>query len=95
MNADMAWARLSAALRDSAPGCAGLDIFTADQLTGDQLDFCDGICTRCPVFDLCDAFALAARVQAGFWAGRLFSPKATTTAPGGLSRHSHEQEKST
>lgn len=91
MNADEAWASLNAFLRGVAPLCRGLDLFTADRLTDDQLDLCASICSRCPVAGLCGAYAASARVQSGFWAGHFYSPKGITTAPGG-SRQSIERQ---
>ena len=69
MTADEAWLSLNAALQDREPECAGLGLFTADGLSDADRAVCASICARCPVIDLCDAYASAAGVTAGFWAG--------------------------
>ena len=43
--------------------------FVANRLTDEQRSECASICARCPVIDLCDAYATAAKVDFGFWAG--------------------------
>ncbi|MEU4014604.1 WhiB family transcriptional regulator [Microbacterium sp. NPDC028030] len=69
MSADEAWEDLKAALEHYAPPCSGLHLFTADSRTDDQRDACAVICARCPIRDLCNHFAVASRVDSGFWAG--------------------------
>ena len=75
MSAEAAWDALNEALDDYTPGCSGLPLFTADSRTDDERETCEVICARCPVFDLCDAYATAAKADAGFWAGADRSPK--------------------
>lgn len=89
VTADDAWDALHASLRESLPPCADRALFTADRLSEEQRDECAAICATCSVASPCGAYAIAAKVKAGFWAGRLYSAK--NTAPGG-SRQSHEQE---
>ena len=69
MSADDAWSDLNAALEDYAPPCGGLHLFTADSRTDDQRAVCASICARCPITDLCNHYAVASRVDSGFWAG--------------------------
>lgn len=69
MSADEAWELLNAELEEVAPPCDGLDEFTADRLSDDERELCELICARCPLLDLCDAYASAAKVPSGFWAG--------------------------
>ncbi|MEZ0141044.1 WhiB family transcriptional regulator [Microbacterium sp. NRRL B-14842] len=69
MSTDDAWADLNAALEDYAPPCSGLHLFVADSRTDDQRDECSVICGRCPIRDLCHHYAVASRVDAGYWAG--------------------------
>ena len=75
MTTNDAWDELNAALEDVTPGCSGLPLFVADSRTDEQRAECEVICARCPVFDLCDAYATAAKADAGFWAGADRSPK--------------------
>jgi len=74
MSAEAAWDALNEALEDETPGCSGLPLFVADSRADEQRAACEVICARCPVFDLCDAYATAA-ADAGFWAGAERSPK--------------------
>lgn len=99
MSAEAAWGALNKALEEVTPGCSGLPLFTADSRTDDERATCEVICARCPVFDLCDAYATAA-ADAGFWAGAERSPKrrrASTTTDAGavISRQSSNTEKDT
>ncbi|WP_181015952.1 WhiB family transcriptional regulator [Microbacterium sp. BH-3-3-3] len=85
MNADTAWDALDAALDHEAPGCSGLDLFTADRRTDEQRDLCASICARCPLLDPCDDYATTAKVDSGYWAGveRAVSRRATRTPDAG------------
>jgi Transcription factor WhiB. len=85
VNADTAWDALNAALDQEAPGCSGLDLFTADRRTEEQRAMCASICARCPFIHPCDTYALAARVDFGYWAGveRAVSRRATRTPDAG------------
>jgi hypothetical protein len=78
MTADDAWGDLSASLEDSEPLCNGLELFTADRLPDEDRAWCASICALCPVTDLCDAYATAAKVTAGFWAGHFYTSKGKT-----------------
>lgn len=97
MTADAAWDALNEALEDVTPPCSGLPLFTADSLTDEQRAECSRICARCPIADLCDAYATAAKADAGFWAGVERSPKrrraATSTTDAGAVFPSNHQEK--
>lgn len=75
MTADAAWDALSSALEHVTPPCEGLDAFTADRLTDDERYMCESICAGCPLADVCEAYATAAQVESGFWAGRSYSLK--------------------
>lgn len=76
MTADEAWDALNAAMEDDAPLCEGQALFTTDGLNNEDRAVCASICVRCPVADLCNAYAMAAKMTSGFWAGRYYSPKA-------------------
>lgn len=67
--------RLNAALRQGAPPCADNPLFTRDGLTPDERDDCFAICEGCPVAGLCGAYADAANVRAGYWAGHSYTPR--------------------
>ncbi len=62
---------LTHAARDTAPACAADTRYTADrhQLTPEDLVDMRGTCNRCPLRELCHAYANTARPAAGFWAG--------------------------
>lgn len=64
------YAALHEAMKRSAPACRGNDAFTADRVPPDELTRLASICRACPVLSECDAFATAARPEAGVWAGR-------------------------
>lgn len=81
MTPDAAWVPLNEALQDYAPPCSGLPLFTADSRTDEQRAACASICARCPIADLCDAYATASKVDFGFWAGTDRSPQRRRTAP--------------
>lgn len=94
-SADIAWDALNEALEHYAPGCSGLPLFTADSRTDEQRAACEVICARCPIADLCDAYATAA-ADSGFWAGAERSPKrrraTMTTASGGSLTPTQQKE---
>lgn len=71
---DDAWDALSTALKAYTPRCSGLILFTADRLSADERAMCASVCARCPVADLCGAYATADKVTAGFWAGHQYTP---------------------
>lgn len=65
-----------AALHDAAdrkaPPCRGDERFVDDSVPVRDLR---PICERCPVFELCDAYRVAAKPPAGVWAGRRVQPR--------------------
>lgn len=75
MSADAAWEALNESVRDYAPPCTGLDVFTADRLSDEARAACASICASCPVADLCGAYATEAKVDSGYWAGRSYPQK--------------------
>lgn len=60
------WAALESALMDNSPPCAGDARFTLD----DPPDALAVICRRCPIRVACRVYAVKARPEAGYWAGR-------------------------
>lgn len=60
---------LTEAMRDTAPGCIGVDAFTADRIDADETAMLRSICAACPLSDPCGEFAAASRPSEGFWAG--------------------------
>lgn len=69
MSTDDAWEDLKAVLERYAPPCSGHDVFTAESRTELERAVCASICARCPIRDLCNHYAVASRVDSGFWAG--------------------------
>ncbi|WP_419719562.1 WhiB family transcriptional regulator [Microbacterium oxydans] len=69
MSADDAWEDLKAVLEHCAPPCSGHDVFLSADLTELERAVCTAICAGCPIRDLCNHYAVAARVDSGFWAG--------------------------
>lgn len=99
VTAEAAWDALNEALEDVTPPCNRLPLFVANYRTDDEREACEVICARCPVFDLCDAYAKAA-ADSGFWAGVERSPKrrrasSTTDAGAVISRQPSNTEKDT
>lgn len=70
-NGLLEWRQLQEALRTESAGCEDAAEFTDDAAIrdADTRALMAGICSSCPVRDLCAAFAEAAR-PAGFWAGQ-------------------------
>jgi len=65
------WLALHGALMDlpsPTPCAADPDSFTDPR--PEDVDYITGLCTGCPVLELCDAFATANKETAGIWAGR-------------------------
>lgn len=63
---------------DSQTPCIDDDRFTVDQpseLTRNDIDAMSAMCARCDVRRLCRAYADAARVEIGFWAGKQYPIK--------------------
>jgi hypothetical protein len=75
MSPDDAWDALSSALARIAPPCDGKALFTADRLTPTQRAECAAVCAPCPVADLCETYAVTAKVESGFWAGHSYTFK--------------------
>lgn len=98
MSAESAWNDLSAALDRYTPPCAGHAAFTADSRTDEQRDECSSICARCAVRDLCHHYAVASRVDSGFWAGvdrasrGKGRPPTSTTDAGAVSTAPNQQK---
>ena len=46
-----------------------------EQIDADDLEAMGHICRVCPLFDLCSAYAQAARPRGGMWAGRYYGNK--------------------
>lgn len=94
-----AWDDLNAVLEHYAPPCCGLHLFTADSRTDDQREECASICARCPIIDLCNHYAVASRVDHGFWAGidratrGRGRPRSSTTDAGAVSTAPIHQRK--
>lgn len=65
---------LLTAMREDRPVCLGDRRFTDDRLriSDDAEEFADmaEACASCPLLDACREFAVMARPEAGFWAGR-------------------------
>lgn len=85
--AEDAWRALELRLRDYAPPCDGKDVFTDPSRTDEERELCASICARCPIADLCGAYAAASKTDSGYWAGADRSPRrywiTSTTEPGG------------
>ncbi len=97
VNADAAWDALNAALQDYAPGCSGLPLFASDSRTDEQRAECSSICARCSIYNLCDTYATASKVDLGFWAGKDRNPKrkratASTTDAGAVPSGTQRKE---
>lgn len=61
------FAALQDALRDVTPSCDGMDAYTDDRPSEDDVTAIAGICASCPVLELCQAYAVAGRPSAGHW----------------------------
>lgn len=62
-----AYAALIRAVETTCPPCRGDDRYLSDH--GPIPEDMAAMCATCPVMDLCCAYALADRPQAGVWAG--------------------------
>lgn len=87
---EAAWAALDDALQEYDPPCKGDPLYTTDErLTPDDLALMGSLCASCDVLIECHAYATAAKVQAGYWAGRKYgrTPRITrkTTDAGAVS----------
>ncbi|WP_439290151.1 WhiB family transcriptional regulator [Microbacterium sp. A84] len=72
---EAAWDALNSAPEHYTPPCDGRALFTADRLSDDELALCTSICAACPLLAECDAYATAAGVKTGFWAGHAYTNK--------------------
>lgn len=70
-----AYAHLLDAIETEAPPCRGDSRYLADQLPIEVLGELQLVCSTCPVFRLCRAYALAERPPAGVWAGERWSER--------------------
>ncbi|MBB3158292.1 hypothetical protein FHS07_001988 [Microbacterium proteolyticum] len=61
------FAALQDALREVTPSCDGMDAYTADRPSEDDVETMRAICESCPVLKLCQAYAAAGRPSAGNW----------------------------
>lgn len=68
--ASEAYERLAREMDEIRPGCVGVDLFTADELTAAQRDSLKSICDACPLLALCTEYAALSKPPGGYWAGR-------------------------
>ncbi len=61
------FAALQDALHDVTPSCDGVDAYTDDHPSEDDVATMTRICASCPVGALCAAYASTATPAAGFW----------------------------
>jgi hypothetical protein len=80
--AEAAWEALDAELKRTKPLCLNDPRFTTDGLSMKQRVELRAICLRCPVLDLCDDYAVADGIKAGFWGGHFFNHQGQRPAPG-------------
>ena len=73
--ADLAHDRLVEGMVERTPGCRGIDAFTADHLTRDEIAFLAPICAACDLQLLCRRYVELDPPPVGFWAGRYYGPK--------------------
>lgn len=70
---EAAWLALDKALEDYSPPCTDDPLYTTDErLTPDDLALMGSLCASCDVIAECHVYATAAKVQAGYWAGRKY-----------------------
>ncbi len=73
--AEIAYTALTTAIANESPPCRGDRRFTADELLPEEMGALQLVCSTCPLFGLCRAYALAARPPAGVWAGERWAEK--------------------
>ncbi|WP_314455801.1 hypothetical protein [uncultured Microbacterium sp.] len=61
------FAALQDALRNITPSCDGMDTYTADRPSEDDVAAMMKICASRPVLELCQAYAVVGRPSAGHW----------------------------
>lgn len=75
-DAEAAYAALTDALEDVTAPCEGIELFTTEgRLAPVDEAFCRALCDSCLVQRECDAYAVAADVRVGFWAGIKWTQK--------------------
>ncbi len=69
------------AYEHSTPACRGDWRFIQDreEIDTDHIGQMARTCRTCPLLDLCDTYARAAKPNAGMWAGRYWGRKERTT----------------
>lgn len=70
-----AFAALVDALEAETPPCRGDLRYLADQLSIKDMGEIQLLCSTCPAFRLCRAYALAERPSSGVWAGERWIEK--------------------
>lgn len=73
--ADAAHARLLEGMIERTPGCRGIDAFTEEHPSPDNVALMTTICGSCDLQLLCRRYADAERPPLGFWAGQLYTTK--------------------
>ena len=87
---ELALDALNRALKWYETPCADDPSFTADRLTESERALCELACARCLVSNLCEGYAKAAGVTAGFWSGHSYTSKGRAqTTPRGDSDADH------
>lgn len=73
---------LTRAGMETPPACEGDDTFIADRgtLLAPDLSRMRLVCSRCPLYALCDDYARNAKPDAGFWAGTAYGKAERPTA---------------
>lgn len=61
------FAALQDALRGVTPSCNGVDVYTADHPSEDDVATMRVICASCPVLTRCQTYADAGRPSSGYW----------------------------
>lgn len=74
MESAVAYGRLSAAMLDTPPACRNDFRFTLDDPAHDN-ELAE-ICTGCPLYALCHAYAEIERPKGGLWAGKRYTQSA-------------------
>ena len=75
MDPELAHERLLEGMIERTPGCRGIDAFTEEHPTREDVTLMAGICTRCDLQLLCRQYAEASRPALGFWAGHRYTAR--------------------
>ncbi|WP_286794267.1 WhiB family transcriptional regulator [Microbacterium sp. UBA3394] len=67
------FAALADVIRNHPPKCANDPRFTRDRVSADDAAEMSALCTRCPARTACHAYADAADMTTGYWAGHDYS----------------------